>query len=972
MAVLSNFENIDPDLNYQLYSENDESCNYYTLKEYNGGLSTVDFFSILHYNLRSFNKNFVHFSSAFLSSSKSPDIFSITETWFSGDQTASVSGYQGFHITRDGRSGGVSTYVKEQYDAACVDELSYANSTIEVCTVDVKVGNFSCTVIAIYRPHSDTIPNFCDHLSVFLNHPHFRNKLCVLLGDLNICLLKNEVSNNEYSNILYAHHFVPLINKPSRYSKIEGVSPTLLDHIFINKIHTNICGLVDFDITDHLPTFVHLKLNNSITQNKRKLQFRLVNDENKRNFQNLLTNFDWDSIRGDADSYAENFQNVLNDLYCKAFPMKTKLVSEKHFENHWVTPEIIRLLDAKSEYFTLYRMNLISSEENNRYKNKVTNIVRKHKIKYYSELFIRHKNNLHKTWNLINTLLSKGIKTTTINKIMHNNLIYTREYDIANIFNDYFCSIGDILDSNIPISYSDPLQNVKINNNSSFFLYPTSPVEVKNILDALKNSKQHINCVSDAILKENSEFLSVIISDIANICFETGSFPKCLKKALVLPLFKKGDRSIISNYRPISKLPPLSKIIEKCIKFRLISFLTNADILSPYQFGFQRGLSTQDAIVYLNEKIYEALNSQFSSIGIFIDYSKAFDTINRYILINKLRYYGICGVALSLISSYLSDRWQSVKVGDSFSSLKQCNLGVPQGSVLGPILFLIYVNEIPNISNSFSSCLFADDTSLIFSSNNHVSLVNSCNLGLEKFYEWSCANRLSINNDKTNLMLFTNSKESINLSNIQLNNSMIEHVSSVRFLGVEMDENLKFNLHINNIAKKISQNTGILRKLKEFVPADTLLHLYYIFIESYMNYCTLSFGNAFDTHLRPLEVAQKKCVRVVGNQPYFSHTNPIFRRLKILKFKDIYRYNLGIYMYKNLDHFTNRRSLHDHDTRSGNSYDSVFQRLTLTQRQSLEFQAPNNWNSIPIYIRVSPSINIFKNRYKEYLISLYN
>ena len=130
-----------------------------------------------------------------------------------------------------------------------------------------------------------------------------------------------------------------------------------------------------------------------------------------------------------------------------------------------------------------------------------------------------------------------------------------------------------------------------------------------------------------------------------------------------------------------------------------------------------------------------------------------------------------------------------------------------------------------------------------------------------------------------------------------------------------------------------------------------------------MNYCTLSFGAACDTHLRPLEVAQRKCVRVIGNQPYFAHTNPIFSRLKILKFKDVYRC---------IDRFSNRRSLHDYETRSGDLYDSVFQRLTLTQRQSLEYQGPKNWNSIPIYIKVAPSLNIFKNRYKEYLISLYN
>ena len=432
---------------------------------------------------------------------------------------------------------------------------------------------------------------------------------------------------------------------------------------------------------------------------------------------------------------------------------------------------------------------------------------------------------------------------------------------------------------------------------------------------------------------------------------------------------------IISNHRPISKLSPLSKIIEKLIKFRLVSFLAESNILSPYQFGFQRGLSTQDAVLYLTEKIYDALNRSLSAIGIFIDFSKAFDTLNKEILVKKLRCYGIKGRALRLLSSYLYDRWQLVKIGDSYSSPRQCKLGVPQGSVLGPVLFLIYVNEIPNISTEFFACLFADDTSLLFSGNNHDTLTNLCNRGLNDFYEWSCANRLSINISKTNLMLFSNSKDikaNINLSDIQLNHSSVEHVSSVRFLGVEMDDNLKFNLQINNIAKNISKNTGVLRKLKDFVSADTLLQLYYTFIETYMNYCTLSFGGAYETHLKTLEVAQRKCVRVVGNQSYFSHTNPIFSCLKILKFKDIYKYNLGIYMYKNLENFTIRSSLHNYETRSRDSYDTLFQRLTLTRRQSLEFKGPENWNSIPLYIKVAPSLDIFKKSYKEYLVSLYD
>ena len=387
--------------------------------------------------------------------------------------------------------------------------------------------------------------------------------------------------------------------------------------------------------------------------------------------------------------------------------------------------------------------------------------------------------------------------------IFNDNIIYTDEADIAEIFNAYFCSVGNTLDSEIPFTNLDPLHYVEV-NPKSFYLYPTCPVEVENILKSLNNSKQRIDCVSDFLLKENSHLISGVLSKLVNTCFETAVFPTCLKKAIVTPLFKKGERNIVSNYRPISKVPTISKLIEKLLKYRILSFMISSNVLSPYQFGFQSGLSTQDAILFSTEKIYEYLNQFLSIIGIFIDYSKAFDTVNTNILIRKLHASGIRGLPLQLFSSYLSDRWQAVKIGNTISSYKQCNLGVPQGSVLGPILYLIYVNEAPNISNLFTTCLFADDTSILFSDSNHENLVSSCNQGLNKFYEWSCANRLSINAAKSKFMYFTNSRESINLDDIRLHDTFLDRTPYIRCLGVELDEKLKFDLHIKNLANKIS------------------------------------------------------------------------------------------------------------------------------------------------------------------------
>ena len=212
-----------------------------------------------------------------------------------------------------------------------------------------------------------------------------------------------------------------------------------------------------------------------------------------------------------------------------------------------------------------------------------------------------------------------------------------------------------------------------------------------------------------------------------------------------MPLYKKDDPKIMSNYRPITILPTLSKVIEKCLKSRLLHYFLRNNLFNRCQFGFLAGKSTQDALLYFAEKIYDNLDNKLSSLAVYIDFSRCFDTSNRSILLKKLEAYGITGIPLKLLKSYLTDRFQAVRVNKVTSAFKSINAGVPQGSVLGPILYLIYVNEIPNISNEFSTCLFADDTTLIFEHSNKYDLFKSCDYGINLFFSWSCSNRYQEN-----------------------------------------------------------------------------------------------------------------------------------------------------------------------------------------------------------------------------------
>ena len=975
MNINNLFNDADPDINYNFFTEsNNLDCKYFSLEEYLENLSSNKFLSIFSHNIRSFGRNFECLSGAFDDYSL-PCIMHFSETRFKSNLTDIIEGYDGHHVVRDRNSpsGGTSIYVRNDIDSKKIDSLSYSNATIEVCTVEVSFNRSCFILVGIYRPHSDSIQNFNAFLDEFLKNPSLANKTCVLLGDLNICLLKNDQPCIDYANLLYSNHFMPLITKATRFSPVSNEIPSLLDHIWINDFIPHQCGIIDLDITDHLPIFINIFSTKVSRIPKIKLNFRINNQSCKRNFKSNIEQFDWNSIKhADPDVYMKKFLNSLDLMYCDSFPKKSKFISPEHYKNPWITQPLKKLINAKSQYFNLLKLNFISVQENNLFRNKVTKILRKHKSNFRKALFLKYQGNLKKTWNLINVILSKNIKNTSIKNILYNNILYDNDADIAEVFNSFFCSIGSNLDSQIPASSINPLSYINSNISSSFFLQPVSAFEVTYHIRSLKNSKEDIDSISVSILKENSEFLSFFIADLINCSFLAGKFPKCLKRAVVLPLFKKGETTDISNYRPISKLSPFSKIFEKCIKTRIVQYFCDFGIINPNQFGFQSNISTQDALIYLTEKMYQNLNNFSSTLAVYIDFSKAFDTVNRSILLAKLQKYGIRGIPLNFLVSNLDGRTQAVRVGTSLSKFKEINIGVPQGSVLGPILFLAYINDAPTISSLFSTCLFCDDTTLIFENKNIDYLIQNCNSGLNEFYNWCSANRLSINISKTSSMLFSNTTSSANLPVIKLNNIQIERLSSVQFLGITIDDNLKFNLHINNIAKKISKNSGILFKLRPYVDLPTLVSLYHSFIHCYINYCPLIFSNAFANHLKPLEVAQKKCIRIIANVNPRTHSEPIFHDLDILKVCDVYKFNLGSYMFKNAGNYFSSISNHNYMTRSGTEfYVPAFQRLTLTLNQSLAYQLPNNWNQIPGEIKEAANLKQFKKKYKKFLLDRY-
>ena len=395
------------------------------------------------------------------------------------------------------------------------------------------------------------------------------------------------------------------------------------------------------------------------------------------------------------------------------------------------------------------------------------------------------------------------------------------------------------------------------------------------------------------------------------------------------------------------------------------------NIISPYQFGFQKKISTLDAIVHFTEFIYNVLNDKKSCINILVDYSRAFDTVNHQILLEKLEQYGIHGPCLSLIASYLQNRSQAVCINGKLSDYTVTNISVPQGSVLGPLLFLAYIAEIPLISNHFTTTMFADDCTLSIAGRELEELIHQCNTELSTFKSWSDANRLTININKTNCLFISNIYQNLPEASILIDDYALDVAQCVRFLGLYIDDKLKFDSHIRYICDKVSKSIGIIFRIRSLLPKTLLRNLYFSIIQPYFLYCLPAFASTYQTHMDPLIKLQKRAVRAISLAGYLDHTDPLFFQNKILKLNDQYKHSLACYLYCNQELLIEYSRPHNYSTRNREVPLAPFSRLRSTE-QSIVRNALIVWDSVPPNIKTCLTIKRFKFQYKNHLLNQYS
>ena len=370
-----------------------------------------------------------------------------------------------------------------------------------------------------------------------------------------------------------------------------------------------------------------------------------------------------------------------------------------------------------------------------------------------------------------------------------------------------------------------------------------------------------------------------------------------MKIAYVLPLFESDDPEIFNNYRPVSVLCSLSKVFERVIDNRVIDYLNKYKILFSYQFGFRKCLSIYMSLMILMDRLIKSLDNGDCVIGVFLDFSKAFDTVDHAILLQKLEFYGIRGSALSWFQSYLKNRKQFVSYNGATSSLKLVKCGVPQGSILGPLLFFIYINDLSNVCSCTNPILFADDTNLFIDGKDIFVLQDVLHKELANISEWLKVNKLSLNINKTQFMVFSRRKITPPQIDIKIDNQSVMETDLSKFLGVYIDKKLNWKTHISYIAGKIARGIGILIKARKYFTHECLITLYYSFVFPYLIYCNNIWGSTYKSNLSILQVLQNKAVRIITGSNPRRNTDAMFKESELLNLKDINVHLVGKFMY---------------------------------------------------------------------------
>ena len=928
------------------------------------------------------------------------DIIMLVETWLtkSNSKRLKIPGYAfvGSH-RKHKRGGGVGILIRQDLEFRERPDLSLNIPNFECMMVELKTHKDSIFLCTIYRPPNCSERDFLKSYKKQLNKlsSHQISRLIIgIYHNLDMIKQDKHKPTQEFIEMNLDHQLIPTITKPTRITRSTA---TLIDNIIVGiDFQTSMDpGILMSDISDHYPCLLTIHDEAIFKKQNKKVQTRKLDSSKIDIINKTLSMVDWDEelYNKDVDTQYNLFHTKLLGTLDEIAPYKTVTIpSDKIIRDPWLTPGLMKCFTKQR---TLYKSSLRKQASLNEidryrsYRNKLKEVIRRAKEHYYRAKCQEFRQNTKRLWKLVNKLTHKtNDKTNIVEYLKLENQDIYEDQVIADEFAKHFSSVGTNYAKKIPL----PQKNINTyldqipHNDHTIFMTPTSTMEIARVIQQLpnKHSSGYDN-LSNTLLKQLSASIEIPLEIIFNNSIKSGKFPHEMKQAIVVPLYKAKDRANVNNYRPISLLATISKVLEKIVYARVYKFLTATEQIYSGQYGFRTGHSCQNAISELVGNIQKNMEENKSSIGVFIDLSKAFDTPNHKILLSKLEKYGVRGTTLEWFSSYLDSRTMRTKITSSksqkvLSGNYDLEYGTPQGSCLGPLLFLIFINDLPLSLIHGSSLLFADDTTLLHSHRNFRYLKLTVEDDMLRLLDWFRANQLTLNLDKTVCLLFSNQKDP-EVITINIGNSTLTSSDYVKFLGVWIDRHLNWNKHTSLLLMKLKQNTHLLSTCKKFLQKSTLKLIYYAHLYSHLTYGIVVWGNMVcRSTLNKIQKTIDNCFMLITGQKPSESGYSKEKMMTIFNLIDLENKKLGFQLDKgslpsNLSKllWTDSKNKPLHRTHNYNTRHSKLSNLPMATKSKyhhgFQVESIKAYHTLPLETRLIPTLPSFVSKLKREMYS---
>lgn len=915
---------------------------------------------LMHQNIQSLKNKTLDVEMVVGELTSKPKVLCFTEHWCTVEelQCLRIDGYRlvASYTRSVGTHGGSCVFVTDDLEnkVECYDLRQDCEDFNFECACAVDGVNRT-VIVTVYRSPTGDTDKFLERLNKIIdniNKKFIRHKK-IICGDFNICLLKESQLANRFRDILRQNNFTQTITKPTRVTK---KCASLIDNIFINY-DDSLQGVILYTaLSDHYGQAIELSPRDEIRGCAVDSKFvRVFSNSKLDQFADEISRFSWNNVccENDANAAYGLFLSRILGLVQIVFPPKR--ITTQNGRGSWLTRGIRISSKNKRKLYILRNRGQVSDEFYKGYCSVLKKVVISAK-RMSSERYLSNAKDKGKAiWSLINQYTGKNKKEKgSILENIKTDGIESAEA-VLNSVNDYFINAcPEITDGN-------DLSGICYNQNS-LFLQPVVEEEVISVIKSLKNtSSVGDDEIPTKLIKHIARYIAEPLCHIINTSFLTGTFPTELKWAKVKPIFKKGDRSNVSNYRPIAILNNLSKIIEKIIASRILTFFDRENILNNNQNGFRKGRSTIRSVYVALTDILHSMNEKNNTVALCLDLSKAFDSVEHNILLRKLEKYGVRGIALSLVASYLSDRKQYVaettEAGHCIkSNILEIKRGVPQGSILGPLLYIIYTNDLPLVISE-RVLQFADDTSVVISTKGEGNLTDlvSERVGatLGTLDHWFKKNNLLLNVNKTQMIDFSFGQSKDRLSIAYNDNTHITSVDQINFLGIGIDSRLDWSYHIDRVVSRVGGFAYALTMISRLISVRASLVAYYAHVQSRLSYGVIFWGHSRES-IRVFRL-QKRCIRNMFQLHYQESCKIHFIQRGILTLPGIYIYECVLFVKRNMDLFTN--VAHSHDTRNRQDLSCGRYNFSYLQK-NVEFMTNKIFNKVPIELRSLPTAGL--------------